>query len=256
MAHFGGAALARRVERVLGRTDAERAIDAYQQFMELKKNLEDFDAQVLSPPAAIDKVWHLHVLDTRAYAADCQSLCGRMIHHDIDGGQDAAARDKRIASTKMALRARFGDSFDAKMWRFDAGDGAGAVAVKREREQTPQGGAAAASASVSRPQKRARGSISPPAAPMPAEPAVANDTRTIILRLVDQRGEETSFRVKRSSELINVFEAYAAQKGVDRSKLRFFEPKYGILIERFATPEMLDLEDQDQIDVLLEQCGC
>ena len=254
MAHFGGAALARRVERVLGHTEAERAIDAYRQFMELKKNLKDFDAQVLSPPAAIDKVWHLHVLDTRAYAADCQSLCGRMIHHDIDGGQDAAARDKRIASTKMALGARFGDSFDAEMWRFDAGDGAGAVAVKHELEQPPQRGAAAASASASRPQKRARGSISPPAAPMPAEPAAANDTRSITLCVKDMTGAVTFFRVKRSTEMDKVFNAYAAQKGVDRVALRFMVD--GERIGTDATPEMLDLEDHDLIDVLNEPKGC
>jgi len=30
----------------------------------------------------LDQFWHQHILDTEKYAADCNALFGRMIHHD------------------------------------------------------------------------------------------------------------------------------------------------------------------------------
>lgn len=30
----------------------------------------------------LDEMWHEHILDTRKYAKDCESLFGRFIHHD------------------------------------------------------------------------------------------------------------------------------------------------------------------------------
>src|ERR1700722_2582348 len=30
----------------------------------------------------LDQFWHQHILDTAKYAADCNALFGRMIHHD------------------------------------------------------------------------------------------------------------------------------------------------------------------------------
>lgn len=33
------------------------------------------------PNRAIDEFWHMHVLDTAKYAADCQAVFGEMFHH-------------------------------------------------------------------------------------------------------------------------------------------------------------------------------
>ena len=33
------------------------------------------------PTKLIDEVWHQHILDTRAYAKDCQELFGEFLHH-------------------------------------------------------------------------------------------------------------------------------------------------------------------------------
>jgi small ubiquitin-related modifier len=54
-----------------------------------------------------------------------------------------------------------------------------------------------------------------------------------------------------------VFETYAQRKGVQASSLRFLLD--GERIEATATPKMLELDDQDQIDCMLEQvrfCCC
>ncbi len=50
-----------------------------------------------------------------------------------------------------------------------------------------------------------------------------------------------------------VFETYASRKGVQASSLRFMLD--GERIEEDATPKMLEMDDQDQIDCMLEQTG-
>jgi small ubiquitin-related modifier len=50
-----------------------------------------------------------------------------------------------------------------------------------------------------------------------------------------------------------VFQTYANKKGVNVASLRFLLD--GERVEEDATPKMLELEDQDQIDCVLEQTG-
>jgi len=76
---------------------------------------------------------------------------------------------------------------------------------------------------------------------------------TITIRVKDQTGEETYFKVKKSTRMEKVFNAYAQRKGVSASALRFLLD--GQRINNDQTPKLLDLEDQDQIDCLLEQQG-
>lgn len=75
----------------------------------------------------------------------------------------------------------------------------------------------------------------------------------IVLRVRDQTGEETLFKVKRATRLENVFYTFAHRKGVSVDSLRFlFE---GDRVNPSATVASLELEDDDQIDVMLEQQG-
>ena len=42
----------------------------------------------LSPSRIMDEFWHAHILDTKAYTADCERVLGRYLHHvPSDGGQ-------------------------------------------------------------------------------------------------------------------------------------------------------------------------
>jgi small ubiquitin-related modifier len=77
---------------------------------------------------------------------------------------------------------------------------------------------------------------------------------TIAIRIKDQSGEETYFKVKRSTKFCKIFNAYASRKGVDVNSLRFLSD--GDLVKHYLTPLLLELEDQDQIDAVLEQIGC
>ncbi|CAM9204769.1 unnamed protein product [Discosporangium mesarthrocarpum] len=76
---------------------------------------------------------------------------------------------------------------------------------------------------------------------------------TITIRVRDQTGEETFFKVKKSTRMEKVFSTYAQRKGVSMGALRFLLD--GERVAPDTTPKALDLEDQDQIDCMLEQQG-
>ena len=50
----------------------------YRQFLALRLLYPD---KKVSPTKAIDEFWHAHILDTRAYTADCKALFGQYVHH-------------------------------------------------------------------------------------------------------------------------------------------------------------------------------
>jgi small ubiquitin-related modifier len=68
-----------------------------------------------------------------------------------------------------------------------------------------------------------------------------------------QTGEETFFKIKKTTKMSKVFETYAQRKGVQSTSLRFLLD--GERIDKDSTPKMLELDDQDQIDCMLEQTG-
>jgi len=68
-----------------------------------------------------------------------------------------------------------------------------------------------------------------------------------------QTGEETFFKIKKTTKMSKVFSTYAQRKGVQVTSLRFLLD--GERIEENATPKTLELEDNDQIDCMLEQVG-
>ena len=68
-----------------------------------------------------------------------------------------------------------------------------------------------------------------------------------------QTGEETFFKIKKTTKMSKVFETYASRRGVQVNSLRFMLD--GERIDPSQTPKMLELDDQDQIDCMLEQMG-
>ncbi|KAL9187831.1 hypothetical protein ACHAXT_006209 [Thalassiosira profunda] len=75
----------------------------------------------------------------------------------------------------------------------------------------------------------------------------------ITIRVRDQSGEETYFKIKKSTKMQKVFETYAQRKGVQAASLRFLLD--GDRIQADQTPKQLEMDDQDQIDCMLEQSG-
>ncbi|WIA18987.1 hypothetical protein OEZ85_003654 [Tetradesmus obliquus] len=82
---------------------------------------------------------------------------------------------------------------------------------------------------------------------------VKRESKTLNLSIKNQNNEEVHFKVKLSTKLHKVFEAYNARKGVDPGAYRFvFE---GNRIAGDKTPAELEMEDGDCIDAYTEQIG-
>lgn len=84
------------------------AVEEYLKFMKLKFFNNDFNAELLSPSPIVDKVWHLHILDTKNYARDCIELFGAVIHHNPLGGENLNMRNLRYSRTINAYKQNFG----------------------------------------------------------------------------------------------------------------------------------------------------
>ena len=92
----------------------ELAEAQYRQFLALTYAYPD---KVLIPSRLADEYWHAHILDTRAYAHDCQRLFGFFLHHfpylGLRGEEDAHLLASHIAATQELAAIHFGqDDFD------------------------------------------------------------------------------------------------------------------------------------------------
>ncbi len=85
-----------------------QAVELYRRYLAL---LVLDPGQRLAPPSEdADEVWHAHILDTRAYHRDCESLFGVYLHHVPSYGtpeekvQMAACRER----TELVFQTYFG----------------------------------------------------------------------------------------------------------------------------------------------------
>ncbi|KAJ7748739.1 ubiquitin-related domain-containing protein [Mycena maculata] len=77
---------------------------------------------------------------------------------------------------------------------------------------------------------------------------------TINIKVVSSTGEEVFFKIKRSTKLSKLQGAYASKVGKDVSSIRFLYD--GSRIADDDTPQSLDMEDNDTIDVMVERRRC
>lgn len=89
--------------------DPATAERAYRQFLTLRLR---YPEKTLVPSALIDLVWHYHILDTRKYIGDCDSLFGGYLHHDPYFGVD----DETLGANQEAWRET------CKLWLLEFGE--------------------------------------------------------------------------------------------------------------------------------------
>ena len=86
----------------------EAAIANYLRFLLLKREYPNAE---IVPSQEIDRVWHLHILDTLNYAADCQAVFGQFIHHfpyfGIRGKGDRASLEATFTRTQALFKEHF-----------------------------------------------------------------------------------------------------------------------------------------------------
>src|SRR3954469_11154637 len=56
----------------------DRLAAEYKKFLTL---LVKYPQETIAPTNEVDEFWHLHILDTRKYAEDCEAVFGYFLHH-------------------------------------------------------------------------------------------------------------------------------------------------------------------------------
>lgn len=85
----------------------------YKKYLTMIKLFPELD---IVPNKVMDKFWHQHILDTRAYAKDCQAVFGRFIHHypyfGMYGEEDRQELIAAFKRTKEIYRSLFVSEMD------------------------------------------------------------------------------------------------------------------------------------------------
>ena len=72
----------------------------------------------LAPEQDIDRFWHMHILDTRKYAADCEATFGHFLHHfpylGLRGADDEKALEDAFAQMQQLYVQEFGETMPVK----------------------------------------------------------------------------------------------------------------------------------------------
>ncbi|KAG0253498.1 hypothetical protein BG011_006339 [Mortierella polycephala] len=75
----------------------------------------------------------------------------------------------------------------------------------------------------------------------------------INLKVIGQDHSEVFFKIKRSTQLKKLMEAYCDRQGKAHTSVRFLYD--GERIQPTNTPNELEMDDGDSIDVMVEQVG-
>ncbi|KAI8816443.1 ubiquitin-related domain-containing protein [Fimicolochytrium jonesii] len=75
----------------------------------------------------------------------------------------------------------------------------------------------------------------------------------INLKVISNDGAEIAFKIKRTTPLERLIGAYVQKAGQDRRSVRFLYE--GARIEGHETPDEMEMEDNDIIQVMVEQVG-
>ena len=85
----------------------------YKRFLALKFAYPD---EEIVPNQEVDKFWHYHILDTQAYARDCELIFGYFVHHfpyfGMRGEQDLRDLHTAFADTTALYKNHFGEGYD------------------------------------------------------------------------------------------------------------------------------------------------
>eukprot|EP00818_Percolomonas_sp_WS_P001850 CAMPEP_0117439286 /NCGR_PEP_ID=MMETSP0759-20121206/2488_1 /TAXON_ID=63605 /ORGANISM="Percolomonas cosmopolitus, Strain WS" /LENGTH=96 /DNA_ID=CAMNT_0005230999 /DNA_START=142 /DNA_END=432 /DNA_ORIENTATION=+ len=89
--------------------------------------------------------------------------------------------------------------------------------------------------------------------PAPTPAPTQEDSEHINIRVCSADGSETFFKIKRSTPLRKLMDAYCKRQGLSRDSVRFtFD---GNRIGDNETADTLEMDQNDSIDCLVEQTG-
>jgi hypothetical protein len=83
---------------------------AYKRYLILHAKHPDL---TLAPEQDVDRFWHMHILDTRKYAADCETTFGHFLHHfpylGLRGEEDAKLLQAAFLEMQRLSAEEFGE---------------------------------------------------------------------------------------------------------------------------------------------------
>ena len=89
---------------------ADKVEIAYKRYLTLHAK---YPEMTLPPDQDTDRFWHMHILDTRKYAADCEATFGHFLHHfpylGLRGEEDARALQTAFAEMQRLYAEEFGE---------------------------------------------------------------------------------------------------------------------------------------------------
>lgn len=162
---------------------------------------EDYHATVLSPSPRVDEIWHMCLLMPMYYLRLCVGLlndAATLLDHK-PVGIDAVARAERVEATRAVYKDVFVAYHNAWFWEDE-----------EERLKEEKG----------RESKRVGVLATPVALARVAAPS-GSPSDAVTLRLKDQSGAETLFKVKTTARLSSLCQAYASRIGVSVGSFRF-----------------------------------
>ncbi|CDW73774.1 ubiquitin-like protein smt3 [Stylonychia lemnae] len=86
-----------------------------------------------------------------------------------------------------------------------------------------------------------------------AAPAAGGGDPHINIKVKSQDGTEIYFKIKRTTQLKKLMDAYCTRQGLSINQCRFIFD--GERLKDDDTPDKLEMENGDEIDVMVEQTG-
>jgi len=102
--------LTRIVEKAMAVYDwpRERALEADRWYRNFLRLCHEVDGPVAAIGRDADDLWHLHILDTRKYEADCEAVFGRFLSHRPLYGEPDADERRLFEETRELYVRSFG----------------------------------------------------------------------------------------------------------------------------------------------------
>jgi hypothetical protein len=115
----GATPLVKRCMRVYNwdETKTRKVLNAYRQFLFLKKHYEDWDDKLLSASRLVEQMWQQHLLDVANYCHDMMLLCGHVVGYNPDKNEEnEREKSAREGGTHQSLEQHFKGSYDKEVW--------------------------------------------------------------------------------------------------------------------------------------------
>lgn len=94
------------------RARADAMETEYRRFLYL---MHAFPDEQTAPTVDVDTFWHYHILDTMKYAADCEQVFGRFLHHypylGMEGASEEGAEQRGAERMRELYERTFGEDY-------------------------------------------------------------------------------------------------------------------------------------------------